>query len=299
MGLMDRLNGAKRRLWSPMNVWMVDLGSDKLVHSGGPATVVVEVRGEDDGTPERIEVFLKMIGLGYDGKLTWPLGEVPTTLGRHVLEVTLPAGLTPSCSGYADYTFEAELFRSKGVGSTAASIVDVVGRPDELYWPDGARSGQDGPDDVRITLELDAETVSVGAALTGRATVFATRDAGKDAVELEFGPTVETLVQVAGRTQPQLRARFKPAVELRLADARRLAAGESLVLPFSVGVPEGVPPTLHNGGVTSVVWQVRVERGKSVGWNLAGVLDPEAAAGARDQPSQGLLSFLASLDSPR
>jgi hypothetical protein len=142
MGLMDRLNGAKRRLWSPMNVWMVDLGSDTLVHSGGPATVVVEVRGEDDGTPERIEVYMKMVGLGYDGKRTWPLGEIPTTLGRHVLEVTLPAGLTPSCSGYADYTFEAELHRSKGVGSTAASIVDVVGRPDELYWPDGARSGR-------------------------------------------------------------------------------------------------------------------------------------------------------------
>jgi len=53
MGLMDRLNGAKRRLWSPMTVWMAEVGSDTLVRAGEPATVVVEVRGESDGTPER------------------------------------------------------------------------------------------------------------------------------------------------------------------------------------------------------------------------------------------------------
>jgi hypothetical protein len=300
MGLMDRLNGAKRRLWSPMQVWMADTGSDRLAHAGGTAKVVVDVRGEDDGTPERVEVFLQMIGWGNDGKVKWPLGEVPAKLGTHVLEVMLPAGLAPSCATYSEYTFNAELFRSKGVGSTAASIVDIVGRPEALYWPDGPRSGQDGPDDVRVTLELDAPVVSVGGApLTGRATVFATRDVGKDAIELVFGPTLDTLVQVAGKSQPQSRAKFKPTTELRLADARPLTAGEHLVLPFSLEVPEGVPPTLHNGGKTSVVWQVRVSRGKSAGWNLVGVLDPEAAAGTRDQPSQGLLSFLASLDSPR
>ncbi len=113
MGLMDRLNGAKRRLWSPMTIWMVELGSDTLVRAGEPATVVVDVRGEDDGTPERIEVFLKLIGGGLDGKLTWPLGEVPTELGRHELAVTIPDGLTPSCAGYAEYTFEGILHRTR------------------------------------------------------------------------------------------------------------------------------------------------------------------------------------------
>jgi hypothetical protein len=299
MGLMDRLNAAKRRMWSPMTVWMVDLGSDKLVHAGEPATVVVEVRGEDDGTPERIEVLLQMIGLGREGKINWPLGEVPTVLGRHALAVTIPTELTPSCARFAEYTFEAVLHRSKGVGSTAASRVDIVPRPEDLYWPDGPRSGQDGSDDdVRITVELDAPTVDVGAALTGRATVFALRDAPKKRdVELQFGPTVETLVQVAGKTQPQLRARFKATSELTLADSRPLSAGESLVLPFSLEVPAGVPPTLHNGGVTSVVWKVEVKRGDSAGWSLVGVLDPEAAAGTRETPSPSLASFLAGFDS--
>lgn len=60
MGLKDRLNATKRWLWSPMAVHMVDLGSDKLVRAGETAEVVVDVRGGDDGTPERIEVFLKM-----------------------------------------------------------------------------------------------------------------------------------------------------------------------------------------------------------------------------------------------
>jgi hypothetical protein len=299
MGLMDRLNGAKRRLWSPMTIWMAELGSDTLVHAGEPATVVVEVRGEDDGTPERIEVFLKLIGWGLDGKLTWPLGELPTELGRHELAVTIPAELTPSCATYAEYTFESILHRTKGVASTAASRVDIVSRPQDLYWPEGERSGVDGPDDVRITVELDAPAVDVGSTLTGRASVFALRDVGKDAIELELGPIVDTLVQVAGRTQPQPRVRYKASRELRLADARPLRAGEHLEVPFSVDVPEGVPPTLHNGGKTSIVWQVRVKRGKTAGWNLVGVLDPQATAGTRDQASPSLLSFLGSLDSAR
>jgi hypothetical protein len=299
MGLMDRLNGAKRRLWSPMTVWMAEAGSDTLVHAGEPATVVVEVRGEDDGTPERIEVFLKMTGWGYDGKRTWPLGEVPTELGRHELAVTIPPELPPSCATYAEYTFESILHRTKGTPSNAASRVDVVSRPQDLYWPEGERSGSDGPDDVRITIEVDAPALDVGATLTGRVSVFALRDAGKDAIELEFGPLVDTLVQVAGRSQPQPRVRYKASSELRLADARPLKAGELVELPFSIEVPEGVPPTLHNGGQTSIVWQVRVKRGKTMGWSLVGVLDPEAAAGTRDQASPSLLSFLASLDTAR
>ena len=144
MGLMDRLNGAKRRLWSPMTIWMAELGSDTLVHAGEPATVVVEVRGEDDGTPERIEVLLKLIGWGLDGKLTWPLGELPTELGRHELAVTIPAELTPSCA-YAEYTFESILHRTKGVASTAASRVDIVSRRRTCTGPRASAAASTGP----------------------------------------------------------------------------------------------------------------------------------------------------------
>jgi hypothetical protein len=34
VGLMDRLNATKRRLWSPMQVWVADQGSDTLVRAG-------------------------------------------------------------------------------------------------------------------------------------------------------------------------------------------------------------------------------------------------------------------------
>ena len=90
MGLLDRLNGAKQRLWSPITVWMAETGSDKLVRAGEPALVVVEVQGEDDGTAERVELFLKLVGLGIDSKRTWPLAEVPKVVGRHELRVTHP-----------------------------------------------------------------------------------------------------------------------------------------------------------------------------------------------------------------
>jgi hypothetical protein len=52
----------------------------------------------------------------------------------------------------------------------------------------------------------------------------------------------------------------------------------------------------RHGGRTSVVWPVRVAFGDAVAWRRVGVLDPEALAGRRDEPSPGLLSFLASLD---
>jgi hypothetical protein len=270
MGLLDRLNGAKKRLWSPITVWMAETGSDKLVRAGEPALVVVEVQGEDDGTAERVELFLKLVGLGIDSKRTWPLAEVPKVVGRHELRVTIPPELPPSCASYAEYTFESILHRTKGTPSTAASRVDVVAREEDLYWPDGPRHGGDG-----ITVELDAETVEVGGVLTGRATTH-----GKATVR--FGPTVDTLVRVAGRNQPQQRARFKATTEFTLADD-----GE-----FRIDVPEGVPPTLHNGGITSVVWKVEVQCGDRTGWALVGVLDPEATAGTREAPSPSLASFL-------
>ena len=150
---------------------------------------------------------------------------------------------------------------------------------------------------MRITIELDSPTVDVGGSLTGRVNVFALRDAGKEAIEVELGPTVDTLVQVAGRNQPQQRARYKASSRLPAAEAQPLRAGEQLELPFRIDLRDGVPPTLHNGGKTSIVWQLRVTRGKATGWHLVGVLDPDASAGTRNQASPSLLSFLGSLDS--
>jgi hypothetical protein len=301
MGLKGRLDAAKRWMWSPMTVWMADQGCDKVAHAGGEATVYVDVRGEDDGTMKHVEVFLQMMGGGLDGKARWPLAELPPEVGRHELKVTLPTGLAPACARYVEYTFQSELHRTKGTNSTAASIVDVVARPEDLYWPEGPRSGQDGSDDARITIELDAadDAVAVGDALTGRVVVHAVREQRGHDVKLAFGPTIDTLVQVAGKSQPQPRARFKPTVEITLAPRRALASGERLELPFSVEVAPGAPPTLHNGGLTSVVWQVRVAYGETVAWRRVGVLDPEALAGRRDEPSPSLLSFLGSLDTGR
>jgi hypothetical protein len=212
----------------------------------------------------------------------------------------LPTGLTPACTRYAEYTFQAELHRTKGTNSTAASIVDVVARPADLYWPDGPRAGQDGPDEARIAIAFDGDddTVEVGTTLTGRVTVLATRELAGQDVQLAFGPTVDTLVPVAGKSQAQPRARFQPTVRTTLAPRRALASGERLELPFRLDVAAGAPPTLHNGGQTSVVWQVRVAFGDTVAWRRVGVLDPVALAGRRDEPSPGLLSFLASLDTP-
>jgi predicted chitinase len=82
MGLKDRLGAAKRWMWSPMTIWMADQGCDKLAHAGGEANVYINVRGEDDGTMERIEVYLRMMGWASDGKTRWPLAELPAATSR-------------------------------------------------------------------------------------------------------------------------------------------------------------------------------------------------------------------------
>jgi hypothetical protein len=301
MDIKGRLGSAKRWLWSPMTVWMADQGCDKLVRAGERATVFVDVRGEDDGTMQHIEVYLRMLGWGAEGKARWPLAELPPTVGRHELTVTIPTGLAPACAKYVEYSFEAELHRTKGTNSTAGSIVDVVARPEDLYWPDSPRSGQEGDDAARISIELDAEgdVVAVGGTLTGRVVVFATVQQRPQDVELAFGPVVDTLVPVAGKSQAQPRARFEPTVKTTLAERCAPASGERVELSFSLVVADGAPPTLHNGGQTSVVWQLRVTYGKTTAWRVVGVHDPEALAGRRDAPSPSLLSFLGSLDTGR
>jgi hypothetical protein len=252
--------------------------------------VVVDVRGEDDGTADRVVVGLQMIGWGNDAKERWLLGELPPELGKHELEVRIPTGLAPACSRYAEYSFTAELVRTKGMSSDAASIVDVIARPEDLWWPEGPRSGGDAP----VAIVFDEEVVALGGPLTGRVVlqpVVEGRRPGK--VEVSVGPVVDTLVQVAGKSQPQPRARFSAAAEVALD------AGQGLELPFRFALPEGLPPTLHNGGQTTIAWQVRVKHGKTAAWAVVGVVDPEASAGRRNAPSPSLLSFLASLDTQR
>ncbi len=287
MGLKAKLKGSLRHVWSPITVWMADQGSDQLVYAGKTAKVAVDVRGEDDGTADRVEVVLRRTGVSAEPR-GWPLGEVPPRVGLHEIEVQIPTELAPSCATYSEYSFYATLHRTKGIESSAASIVDVVARPEDIYWPDGPRSGLQGGD-ARIEIELDEETISVGTPLTGRAIVVAAHELGGHDVVLTVAATVITPEKPKGRVQR--------VAKVELAHATRLADGERLDLPFSVEVPAGVPPTLHNGGTTSVVWQVRVELGDSAGWRLIGVHDPDGSAGIRDRPSPSLLSFLASLDS--
>jgi hypothetical protein len=288
MGLRDRVKGSLRRVWSPITVWRAGEGSDTLVHAGQNARVCVDVRGEDDGTADRVEVVLRLTGEGAERR-DWPLAELPPTLGLHEIDVPIPIELPPSCSRYTEYSFQATLHRTKGIESNAGAVVDVVARPEDVYWPAGARSGQEGADDARIVIVIDSETVVPGSTLSGRVSIVAARDLGKHDVELTFGATVTAPASPEGK--------FVTTANAQLARAKTLAAGERFESPFSVDLPEGLPPTLRNGEASSIIWQVRVRFGDAAGWHLVAMLDPDGAAGIRDRPSPGLISFLAGLDS--
>jgi hypothetical protein len=286
MGLRDRVKGGLRHVWSPITVWMADQGSDELVHAGRPAKVVVDVRGEDDGTAERVELTLKLLYAGSTEQRVWQLAVFPPTLGTHELQVDLPADLPPSCAGFAEYSYNATLHRSKGTESSAGMVVDVVGDPEHLYWPDGPRAGRDREGEATVEIALDHDVVAAGAPLAGRVTIVPARDLGASDVDLTFGATL------TARATPD--GKLKRTAKLRLAHPP-LAAGVPVEVPFTVQVPLGVPPTLHDGADASVVWQVRVQVAGVTSWRLVGILDPTGEAGVRNRASPSLYRFLEDL----
>jgi hypothetical protein len=275
MGLKDRLTAVRRHLSSPIHPWLAEMGSDRVAVAGQSATVVVDLRGEADPTAERVDVFLRLTA--FDVRRDWPLAEIPPTLGVHRVPVVLPTGLAPSCAKYAEYTFGAKVQRP-GLCPDAASVVDVIARPEDVHWPDGPRAEAHGVD-----VALDAEAVDAGGALTG--TVVAAAP-GEVTVALELLATAP----YGHKGEPRTTTRTV---------ATTVVAASPGPVPFTLAVPAGVPPTLHNGGHSSVVWRVRAGSGGATGWRLVAVLDPTAAAGVRDRPSPTLLEFLGGLDAGR
>ena len=284
MGLRDRLEQARRRRRSPMTLALAAPVPGTQVRAGEATKVAVVVGGEDDGTTASIGLYLRMLGWQTERALKWPLGELPTTLGTHELEVEIPTGLAPACARLTEYALVADLRRTEGHGVSAATVVDVIGRAEDLYWPEGPRSGREGPEDIRIRIELDEETVGIGGRLTGRVVLQA---AGGGDVVLEVGPELDTLVGVTGS---KARPRFSPAVVVTLGEAGSTAASV-----FDVEIPVSTPPTLYDGDRTSIVWQARVTLGAATAWRLFGVLDPAGHAGRGEARPPALLTFLAKL----
>jgi hypothetical protein len=279
VGIKDRIQGIRQYMSTPVSVWMADTGSDPIIYPGQRATVKVKVDGENDGTVEGIELSLRYSGNGIGAYDYLPLGQVPLEPGLHEIEVDVPTGLAPSVAKFNEYVFFAKAKRSKGLESDALSPVDVIGRAEDLYWPTGPRTGQDeGSDELRIEIDVDTETVDVGGAISGTVKVFALSDLGKREVKLVLGATETTTVG----PPPKLVVKFHERTKLDLAPSAPITAGQRLELPFKIEVPGDVPPTVHNGGDGSVIWQLRAEVGKSAGWRLIGVLDPTGAAGNRN-----------------
>lgn len=284
MGLRDRLEQARRRRRSPMTLALVAPFPGTQVRAGEATKVAVVVGGEDDGTTASIGLYLRMLGWQTERALKWPLGELPTTLGTHELEVEIPTGLAPACARLTEYALVVDLRRTEGHGVSTAAVVDVIGRAEDLYWPEGPRSGREGPENIRIGVELDEETVAIGGRLTGRVVL---QGAGGGDVVLEVGPELDTLVGVTGS---KARPRFSPAVAVTLGEAGSTAASV-----FDVEIPVGTPPTLYDGDQTSIVWQARVTLGAASAWRLFGVLDPAGHAGRGEARPPALLTFLAKL----
>jgi hypothetical protein len=242
MGIKDRLVAAKRYVWSPMTLTMLERGSDTVVKAGHTARVVVDVEGESDGTAERIEVRLKL-----GEHMSWPVADVPTTAGRHELEVLIPADAPPT-SRYSTYYWVGKLHRTRGIAAEAMCPVRVIGHPDHVYWPDGPHRGSEEPGVL-----LDQDTVNAGGAVSGRA---------PGAESVEVGHVLDVPEPVEGSNEYEQTQRFT-----KVADVRPGADGT-----FRLEIPAGVPPTLYNGDRTWITWEVRTTAGA---WQRFAVLDPD------------------------
>jgi len=252
----------RARKRSPLRL---DIGrSDRVARAGSSGLVVVDVAGEDDPVAETISVYLRMLGWDNKRAFRWPLGELPPALGTHELPVVVPEGLAPACVRFSEYSFCAELKRSAGPGLTVAADVDVVARPEDLYWPEGERG--------EGTIELDAEVVAIGGTVSGRVT---------GAETISVGPTLNRSVGLPGAA---VVPRFEAAATTTVRDGA-----------FSVTIPQHVPPTLYDGSEQAIVWEVR----GGDAWRRFAVTDPEGVAGRRDGRTPELLSFLARLAGDR
>jgi hypothetical protein len=229
---------------------VVGTGSDAVAHAGRQAKVVVDITGEDDETMQHIELLLR---LNLDQ--TWPLAELPATLGRHEVTVEMPTPL-----------------RSRGTAVEVLAPVDVVSRPEDLFWPDRPRARSDWPG---VSIQLDAETVDMGASITGR--VLA---AAGQRLTVEVGPVLDRVHQVEGSEKQARTVTFESVARVELKEPGT----------FSLEIPAEQPPTLQNTA-TSVVWRSGPRR---TGWrprtssecSIRTVSAPFAAAATRSRDAR-------------
>jgi hypothetical protein len=243
-----------------MQIGMYGTGSDAVAHAGRQAKVVVDITGGNDETMQHVELLLKL-----GDNQTWPLAKLPATLGRHEVTVELPTGLPPS-SEYTAYFFVAKPQRSRGTAVEVLAPVNVVSRPEDLFWPDRPRAQSDGPG---VSIELDAETVDMGASISGRVLAAAGQK-----VTVEVGPVLDSIHQVEDSEKQTRTVTFQSAakVELRVPGA------------FSLQIPAEHPPTLQNV-TTSVFWEVRATADGVEATHVFGVLDPNSLGAARRRES--------------
>jgi hypothetical protein len=260
MGLMDRLKSAKRYVWSPMQIGMVGTGSDAVAHAGRQAKVVVAITGEDDETMQHIELLLRL-----NLNQTWPLAQLPATLGRHEVTVEMPTGLPPS-SEYTEYFFVAKPLRSRGTAVEVLAPVNVVSRPEDLFWPDRPREQSDGPG---VSIQLDAETVEMGASISGRVLAAAGQK-----LTVEVGPVLDRVHQVEGSEKQTRTVTFESVAKVELKEPGA----------FGLEIPAEKPPTLQNI-TTSVFWQVRITADGVEATHVFGVLDPNSLGAVRPRGS--------------
>ena len=116
-----------------------------------------------------------------------------------------------------------------------------------------------------MSIQLDAETVEMGASIGGRVLAAAGQK-----LTVEVGPVLDRVHQVEGSEKQTRTVTFESVAKVELKGPGA----------FSLEIPAEQPPTLQNIA-TAVFWQVRVTADGVEATHVFGVLDPNSLGAVR------------------
>ena len=120
-----------------------------------------------------------------------------------------------------------------------------------------------------MSIQLDAETVDMGASISGRVLAAAGQK-----LTVEVGPVLDSIHQVEGSEKQTRTVTFQSAAKVELTEPGA----------FRLEIPAEHPPTLQNM-TTSVFWEVRATADGVEATHVFGVLDPNSLGATRRRES--------------
>ena len=175
-----------------------------------------------------------------------PFSEGTTvTLGDRTVEGAIPADAPPSVRGMVDWKGTAVIARRRAGDVTSEVLIQVASRPDQ-YAAWAGRQPEVKPG-CEMELRVPGRSSALGSTISG--TLFLRAEEGFDANEIRVDLLRDRL-DSPGNNEVRATDKVRSA---RLAGDTKLAAGDTMELPFQIEIPADQPPSFQAAS-NSVRW---------------------------------------------